>query len=204
MEFLKEILGAELYEQVALKLNAHNGNEANKENQIKIANLSTGEYVSKGKYDSLNSQLTGKVTELQTANDLIAELRKGTKGNEDMQNKIKDYDTQVAALQKQLADTKLKAAIKVALLQEKALDIDYLTFKLENQLKDENKTLELDENDNIKGGKDIFDGLKKQFPGQFETAGRTKVEPNILPKPEDQEGNPVSLADAIKQQYETK
>ena len=36
MDFLKEILGEELYNQVASKINEHNGNEANKDNQIKF------------------------------------------------------------------------------------------------------------------------------------------------------------------------
>lgn len=35
MEFLKEILGEELFNQFMEKINAHNGNEANKDNQIK-------------------------------------------------------------------------------------------------------------------------------------------------------------------------
>ena len=50
MEFLKEILGADLYAQITEKINAHNGNEANKDKQIKIGNLGSGEYVGKGKY----------------------------------------------------------------------------------------------------------------------------------------------------------
>lgn len=42
MEFLKEILGEELFNQVASKINEHNGNEANKDKQIKVANLGSG------------------------------------------------------------------------------------------------------------------------------------------------------------------
>ncbi len=49
MEFLKEILGEELYKQFEEKINAYNGNEANKDKQVKLANLSSGEYVGKGK-----------------------------------------------------------------------------------------------------------------------------------------------------------
>ena len=41
MEFLKEILGEELYKQFEEKVNAYNGNEANKDKQIKLANLSS-------------------------------------------------------------------------------------------------------------------------------------------------------------------
>lgn len=84
MEFLKAILGEELYAQLETALNSYNGNEANKDKQVKLANLACGEYVGKGKYDALQAQLDGKTTELDTANGLIAELKKGTKGNEEL------------------------------------------------------------------------------------------------------------------------
>ena len=171
MDFLKEILGEELFNQVAEKINAHNGNEANKDKQVKIGNLGTGEYVGKGKYDALQELVNGKETELKSANELIAELKKGTKGNEDLQKKIGDYDAQVAQLQAQLQETKIKSAIKVALLSEKAVDVDYLTFKLNEKLKEKGEALELDENDNIKGWDDKLSGLKVQFPTMFEAAG---------------------------------
>lgn len=179
MEFLKSVLGDELFTQFVEKINAHNGDEKNQQ-KIKLGNLASGDYVSKGKYDSLEQLLNGKNTELETANGLIAELKKGTKGNEELQDKITGYETQVAELQKQLADIKLKSAIKVALLSEKAVDVDYLTFKLENKLKDEGKTLELDENDTIKGWKEIFGDLKTQFPTQFESSTNKKIEEHKL------------------------
>lgn len=181
MEFLKEILGAELYAQVEEKINAHNGNEANKEKQIKIGNLGTGEYVGKGKYDALQELVNGKETELKSANDLIAQLKKDTKGNEDLQKKFTDYEAENARLQAELQETKLKSAIKVALLSEKAVDIDYLTFKLNEKLKEKGEALELDENDNIKGWDDKLSGLKVQFPSMFEGSTKKVVEVNKLP-----------------------
>lgn len=181
MDFLKEILGDELYAQVAEKINAHNGNEANKDKQIKVANLATGEYVGKGKHDALQALFDGQKTELDTANNLIAELKKGTKGNEELQGKITGYETQVTELQKQLAETKINGALKVALLSEKAFDIDYLSYKLNEKLRGEGRTLELDENEKIKGWDDLLSGLKTQFPTQFEAAKGGKVEPNPLP-----------------------
>lgn len=190
MEFLKDLLGDELFKQIEAKINEHNGNEANKDKQIKLANLGGGEYVGKGKFDSeierLTNLLNGKTTELDTANDLIAELKKGTKGNDDLQNKINNYETvTIPDLQKQLQDVKIKAALKVALLSEKATDIDYLTFKINEKLNEQGKTLELDENDNIKGWDDVISGLKTQFPAQFEAAAQgIKVDPNPLPKSE--------------------
>ena len=201
MEFLKEILGDELFAQIAEKINAHNGNEANKDKQIKIANLATGEYVGKGKHDALQAQLDGVITERDTANNLIAELKKGTKGNEELQGKITGYETQVAELQKQLAETKLKSALKVALLSEKALDIDYLTFKVNEKLRSENRTLELDENENIKGWDDLLSGLKTQFPTQFETAKGGKVDPNPLPA-RNENNSGVTKADFDRMGYQ--
>lgn len=203
MLFLKEILGEELFNQFSEKINAWNGNEANKEKLVKLANLSTGEYVGKGKYDALNEQLTGKQTELDTANGLIADLKKASKGNEELQGKITAYEGQVADLQTQLAETKLKSAIKVALLSEKAADVDYLTYKLNEKLKEKGETLELDENDNIKNWDSQLEGLKTQFPNMFEAGQKKKVEPNKLPDGDpDKTTEPKSLEEALKLQYE--
>jgi hypothetical protein len=175
MEFLRELLGDELFAQLEKAVNEHNGNEANKDKQIKIANLGSGEYVGKGKYDALGESLKGKEAELLSANELIAELKKGTKGNEELQGKITSYESQVADLQAQLQETKIKAAIKVALLSEKAVDVDYLTFKLNEKLNEKGETLTLDENDNIKGWDALKDGLKTQFPTMFESANGSNM-----------------------------
>lgn len=132
MEFLKEILGESLYTQLEQALNAYNGNEANKDKQVKLANLSSGEYVGKGKYDGLQTQLDSKDAELTAANKLIAELQKGTKGNEGLQEKITEYQTLTATLQKELEKTKVENAIQLALRDAKALDPDYLAYKLQH------------------------------------------------------------------------
>ena len=205
MDFLKEILGEELFSQVAEKINAHNGNEANKDKQIKIGNLGSGEYVGKGKYDALQALFDGQKTELDTANGLIAELKKGTKGNEELQGKISKYETEtIPNLQKQLQDTKIKSAVKVALLAAKAQDVPYLTFKLEEKLKEKGRTLELDENENIKGWDDLLSDLKTQLPAQFEKAGSGGIDPNPLPQGGHQPTEPQTLADALRMQYENK
>lgn len=187
MEFLKNLFQdkAMTYDELVQAINAHNGNEANKENQIKIGNLGGGEYVGKGKYDALNDLLTGKQTELDTANNLIKELRDGTKGNEELQGKITNYETVVVPqLQAQLQETKIKAAVKVALLAEKAKNVGYLTYLIEESLKAEGKKLELDENENIKGWDNILSGLKTKEPDMFESgsSGRKVLEGGRLPK----------------------
>lgn len=201
MEFLKEILGEELYAQIAEKLNAYNGDEANKGKQIKLANLGSGEYVGKGKYDALQALLDGKTTELDTANGLIADLKKGTKGNEELQGKITGYETQVQQLQEQLEKTKLDNAIQLALRDAKAVDPDYLAYKLREKYSADE--LKLDENGKVKGIDDKLAGLKTQFPTQFEAAGKKKVDPFKLPEEQGGGGNePKSLEDALKLAYE--
>ena len=203
MDFLKEILGDDLFNQVSTAINAWNDNDANKDKLVKLANLSTGEYVSKGKYDGLVEQLTGKQGKLDKANGLISELQKATKGNEELQGKTTDYEAKVADLQTKLAETKMKSAIKVALLSEKAVDVDYLTFKLHEKLKEKGETLELDENDNIKGWEAQLEGLKTQFPNMFEAGRKKVVDPNKLPDGDpDTKAEPKSLEEALRLQYE--
>lgn len=178
MDFLKAILGEELYAQVENVINAFNGNEANKDKQVKLANLGTGEYVGKGKYDSLQAQLTGKQTELDTANGLIAELKKNTKGDEALQTKISEYETQLEQLQKENAKIKLDNAIQLALRDAKGVDPDYLAFKLKEKYGEE---LVLDEAGKIKGWEDKLAGLKTQFPAQFEAGGDGSGNGNYKP-----------------------
>lgn len=198
MEFLKEILGEELFKQFETAVNAYNGNEANKDKQIKLANLAGGEYVGKGKYEALQALLDGKTTELDTANGLIAELKKGTKGNEELQGKITGYETQVAQLQAELEKTKLENAIQLALRDAKAVDPDYLAFKLREKYKPEELTL--DENGKVKGMDDKLAGLKTQFPNQFEYSGTKKVIENRLP--DNTGGDSVTKEDFAKMGYQ--
>lgn len=195
MDFLKDILGDELFSQVKQKIDAHNGDEANKDKQIKLANLTSGEYIGKGKYDALQALLDGKTNELTTAQTLIADLKKSNKGNEDLQGKITTYEGEVQKLNDELEKTKLEGAIKVALLEAKALDIDYMTFKLK-----EKGEIKLDEKGNIQGWKDTLDGLLKEFPNQFESSATKKVDPNKLDGG-GQEDKGMTKADFLKKPY---
>ncbi len=132
------------------------------------------------RYGKLKTDHDSKLAELAEANNLIAELKKNSKGNEGLQQKIADYEAQVAQLQAENAKIKLDAAIKVELLSSKALDVDYLTFKLK-----EKGELELDEQGKIKGWDDKIAALKTQFPTQFESAGGKKYDEHKLPDKQD-------------------
>ena len=150
------------------------------------------------RYGKLKTDHEGKLKELTEAQNLINELKKSTKGQEDLQGKITAYEGQVEQLQKELAQTKLDAEIKVGLLAEKALDVDYLTFKLK-----EKGELALDENGKIKGWEDKLAALKTQLPNQFEASGQKKILENRLPEGSGgDEAEPKSLADALRMTYE--
>ena len=128
------------------------------------------------RYGKLKTDHEGMTKQLGEANDLIAELKKSNKGNEVLQQRITDYEGQVAQLQAELEQTRLESAIKVELLSSKALDVDYLTFKLK-----EKGELALDENGKIKNWEDKLAALKTQFPTQFETTAARKYEEHRLP-----------------------
>lgn len=196
MEFLKDVLGEELYQQFKLKVDAHNGDEANKEKLIKLANLTSGEYVGKGKYESLEADLNSKNAELTSANALIEEMKKATNGNEELQGKINNYEATISDLQAQLQKTQLENELKVALLEAKAMDIDYLTYKM----RESNQELKLDENGKIGGLQDMITSLKTQFPNQFESSSQKIIQENKLEK-EENGSNSITREEFSKMGY---
>ncbi len=146
-----------------------------KENKIFIANEENLDL----RYGKLKTDHEGVKTQLDEANKLIEDLKKSSKGNEDLQGKITTYEDQVKQLQAQLMQTKIESAVKVGLLSEKALDVDYLTFKLK-----EKGELILDDNGKIKGWDDKIAALKTQLPNQFESTAKKSVMENKLPNPD--------------------
>lgn len=206
MEFLKAIFGdkALTYDQVVQAIEAHNGNEANKDSQIKIGNLGSGEYVSKGKHDSelerLNSLLSGKDTDIQTLTATLESLKKGNVDADTIKQKLADVQNQLAESQTREAETKLKYALRDALREAKAKDVGYLEYLITQKLKDEGKALELDESEHIKGWDDILSGMKTQKPDQFEKVG-SGVSVVANPLPTDPAGGAMTKAEFLRKPY---
>ena len=69
MEFLKEILGEELYSQTKEKVDSYNSNH--KDKPIKLANLSEGGYVSKEKFDTKETEIANLKLQIENANKEI-------------------------------------------------------------------------------------------------------------------------------------
>lgn len=178
---LQELLGEELYSQVQAKLDEVNSKEPDKLKHVRYADLSEGNYVSKEKYSGLEADWNGKVSELEKANALIAELKKSAGQDESLKQKIAGYEQEITALKAQNETLKTETALKFALLSAGAVDVDYLLFKAREQ-----GEWKLGEDGKIQGEDQLIDTLKTQHPAMFQPkdapGGRRKVLENPLPE----------------------
>lgn len=154
------------------------------------------------RYPKMKADYEGAVQERDTANATIAELKKAAKGQENLQTIITNHEGTIQKLTEQLAKEKLNAAIKVGLLSEKAKDVDYLTFRLDKDLKEKGETLTLDDNGNIKGWKERVESLRTQFPDMFEAANDGNNPDGLeiipLPLPKGNGGNDTVTAETFR------
>lgn len=148
------------------------------------------------RYGKLKADHENLVTQHGESTKLIEQFKAGAKDNEALQGKITSYESTIAQLQEQLKQTQLDAAIQVALLGAKAMDVDYMTFKLK-----EKGELELDEHGHIKDIDDKLAGLKTQFPAQFDTGIAAKeIQQHKLPDRKD-EGGGMTKAEFLRKPY---
>lgn len=151
-----------------------------------------------GKLKADHDALVQKDAESQK---LISELQSATKGQEDVQKQIAEYQAQIAKQDEELKQAKTESAMKISLLSAgaKASDIDYLLFKLNH---DADWKPELDDNGQVKGLDDKVKGLKTQFPVQFEASSTKKIDEKKLDKPDDKQT--VTKDDFKKMGYQSK
>lgn len=152
------------------------------------------------RYNKLKEDKQAQDNEFQKAQELIKQLQDSAKGNEEIQNKIKEYEAQIEQLQADAAKAKMDYAIKAGLLERNVNSdsIDYLLFKI-NQ---DNKELKFDENDKLQGID--FDELKTKYASHFkneDSNASKRLDPNSLPQGGEPSNEPKSLADALKQKY---
>ncbi len=162
MDFLKEILGDDLYEQVKTKVSSYN-EKADKDKRVSIANINNNEeYIAKAKYSQLQTDLDNTKTSLNTANTTIADLKKNNGDNAELQEKIANYESEKANLEKAHKETTEKlikeSAIKDALYNEKAKHPELLLGKF-----DLSKII-LDEK-----GEKVVSGIEEQIKSNKET-----------------------------------
>lgn len=149
------------------------------------------------RYSKLKGDFEAKTKEYDESQNLIAELKKASKGNEEMQTKFTEYESKVAELQAENEQLKIENALKVELLgaKAKASDLDYLMFKY----KQENNEITLDDNGKIKG----FDieKIKTAYPNNFEVESKKEVDVNNLPNINDKQST-ITKEDFQKMGYQ--
>ena len=129
------------------------------------------------RYGKLKNQHESTTAQLTQAQALIDEMKKSTKGNEELQGKITDYEGRVAALEAELEKTKVSYAARIALMENGATDVDYMVW----QLTKDGEELALGEDGKIKGWDDKLAGLKTRFPNHFDSPAQRKYEEHKLP-----------------------
>ncbi|WP_418427918.1 phage scaffolding protein [Anaerotruncus massiliensis (ex Liu et al. 2021)] len=123
MEFLKSIFGdaALTYDQLAEKLKGST--------DVKLANLASGQYVDKGKFDAAQTELTGLREQLKSANESIEGFKKlDAEGLRKAAQEWKDkHAADTAALQEKLKAQAKDSAVRLAVAKENVHD-DALTM----------------------------------------------------------------------------
>lgn len=124
MEFLKTILGDELYSQFEAAINTYNALPENKDKQVKLADLSTGEYVGKGKYSTLETEIINLKEQLKTNEGTIEDLKKNNADNETLQATIKTHEGTIQTL-KTTHEEEIKELTINSAIQSKLSDAKY-------------------------------------------------------------------------------
>lgn len=162
MDFLKNLFGDKQlsYDELVKAVEAHN--KADKDNQIKIANLAGGEYISKEKYDAKEKELT-------KANDQIAVLNNTVNS---FNGEKKDLDKKIKDLQKQYdIDTK---ALKNDFAKQTAVNRFFSEHKSKHEglLRKEFDLdkLSVDDNGNVLGLEDQSKTILESYADLFEAS----------------------------------
>ncbi len=129
MEFLKSVLGEELFGQVAAAVNAYNEKPENKESQVKLANLSGGQYVDKEKYNGAVTEKKNLEGQIKTLNGTIKTLKESNSDNEELQKTITALQAELKNQQIANVNTTKTYALREQLSKAGVLDPDYLIYK---------------------------------------------------------------------------
>lgn len=163
---LRELLGDELFSQVDAKIQEHNSGIEDKVQQVRFVDLSEGGYVSKERYQELNTKIGGLETQLKDANSTIKSYKdmdiEGIKQSAaDWEEK---YNTETQKLNKQIEDDRKKFAAERFMdsqkikspLSRKAILQDFLA-----------KGLEFKDGAFV-GADEYMRTVKEKYPDEFE------------------------------------
>ena len=141
---LKEILGEELYSQVADKLG-----------DKKIAIVSDGNWIPKNKFDDVNTEKNNYKTQVDNLNQELGKLKKQLEDNQGATATIEDLQKQIKEKEEEMIKVRKQNAIKLEVLKANPRDVaDILPH-----LKDESITI--NEDGTVTGLKEQLEGLKE-------------------------------------------
>lgn len=174
IEFLKPMLGDELYAQVVEKL-------ADAEN-LRLVNAADGSYVPREKMEQLtqsNRQYKAQIAELNTK---LTEMQSSAAGAEELRQQLADAQRNLAAREAEMQRQSLSYRVKDLVREAKAKNADLVLRSI-----DMSKISE--DNGNILGLADQLEALKKSDSYLFENAAAPAggVDPQQAP-----DGAPVS------------
>lgn len=165
MEFLKDVLGDELYGKVAEKLK---GNE-----KVKLANLNDGGYVEKDKFEAVKNTVSGLQKTLADRENDIEKLKKSIKGGDELSKQLSDlqakYEADTQSLNEKLKENSLSSAIDIAVLKAHGKNPNVI-----KALVDKSKLL-LSGDGNVEGLGEALDSLKNSDPYLFEQTETRKI-----------------------------
>ncbi len=181
MDWLKEFLGDELYSKVEAKLK---GND-----KIKLANLASGEYVSKAKYDD---DIKDKDTKIGELTDKVKEF--DGVDIKKFQEDIKEWETKYAI---GIAEEKKNSAIKLAVALSKPKNEKALMALLDTDI------IKVDDKGNVTGLKEQLENIKKDNDFLFESEEVAPIQVKLNDGHQNKkiENDTVSLSDAVSEHY---
>lgn len=144
------------------------------------------------RYGKLKTDFDALTKQHGESTALIEQMKKDNAGNEALQSKITEYESKIQQMEKELQQTKIDAALKVALLEAKVTDVDYLTFKIK-----EKGEVKLGDDGKIKGIDETITSLKTQYPQHFSSEAKKKIDENKLP-----DGDPDKNHGITKEQFD--
>lgn len=106
------------------------------------------------------TKLDESESKLEQANSTLDTLKKNNKDNEELQNELKTYKDKVKQLETEAVENAKKQVIKDALGNAKALDVDYLMYKLGE--------VETDKDGNLIDLDNKIKDLQSNYPKFFE------------------------------------
>ena len=158
---IAKLLGDELYNQVKSKLGD--------DNEIVIAN--SGQWIPKGKFDSINNEAKQYKDQIQSLNETIKELQGKAGDNTELTGKLQEMQDQIKAKENEMAKTKLGYSIQMAAMKANPHDVNDLMAMInieDYEIKEDGKIINTQEGKSLD---DVIGELKETKAYLFKENG---------------------------------